>query len=63
MNESEYIKATNRVKVTMAITILRDVLPGKNYGISHSEKTEITKRLSMAQEKLFSSYSLEEDSE
>lgn len=28
MTETEYITATNRVKITLAIAMLRDVLPG-----------------------------------
>lgn len=28
MTETEYITATNRLKITLAIAILRDVLPG-----------------------------------
>jgi len=53
MTETEYIRATNRVKVSMALTILRDILVGEGYGITDAELTEITKRLSRAQDKLF----------
>lgn len=60
MKETEYIKATNRVKVSMALTILRDVLPGKDYGISAEDLTEIAKRLRKAEEELFSSFEITE---
>ena len=60
MTETEYIRATNRVKVSMALTILRDILIGEDYGITDAELTEITKRLSQAQDKLFTSYKCEE---
>jgi|GEM_PF-2269041 len=58
MTETEYLRATNRVKVSMALVILRDVLP--DYGITNDELTEITSRLRRAEEKLFASYELQE---
>lgn len=60
MKEPEYIKATNRAKVSMALTILRDVLPGENYGISSKDLTEITKRLRKAEVDLFASFKITE---
>ena len=62
MREIDYIKATNRVKVSAALSILRDVLPGKEYGITEKELSEIKKKLAIAEGKLFSSYELQEDS-
>lgn len=62
MREKDYIKATNRVKVSAALTILRDVLPGDDYGITANELVKITKPLAEAETKLFSSYELKEDS-
>ena len=56
MTEIEYLRATNRVKVSMALSILRDVLPGKDYGIKEEDLSEIKKRLRDAEDKLFSSY-------
>ena len=56
MTEGEYIRATNRVKVTMASGILRDVLAGADYGISGEALSEILVRLSQAEAKLFNSY-------
>lgn len=58
MTEIEYIRATNRVKVTMALTILRDVLSGEEYGITDKELAKIVLQLSSAQNKLFASYDL-----
>ena len=59
MKETEYLRATNRVKVSMALTILRDVLPGDDYGITRMDLSEITSRLSRVEEALFCSYELE----
>jgi len=56
IKEKEYLKVTNRVKISMALTILRDVLPGQDYGITQQELSEITSRLGDAEEKLFSLY-------
>jgi len=58
MTEDEYLKATNRVKISAALNILRDVLGG--YGISNLELLAICKLLAEAETKLFSSYKLEE---
>ncbi len=60
MTEAEYIKATNRAKVSMALTIMRDVLPDDEYGITPSELSEIKSRLRKAEEKLFSLVEIEE---
>ncbi len=59
MTESEYLMATNRVKVSMALAILRDVLP--DYGISSHDYGEIMSRLKHAETQLFGSYKLQED--
>ena len=61
MTESEYIKATNRVKVSVALTIMRDVLPGDNCGITCDEASEIKRLLRNAEEKLFSAVEIEEE--
>ena len=62
MTESEYIKATNRVKVSMAATILRDVLPSVDdeWGITAQELSKITILLRQAEEKLFSLVEIKE---
>jgi len=62
MTEQDYIKATNRVKASIALTILCDVLTTdtEEYGITTQEIQEITKRLSNAQDKLFASYETKE---
>ncbi len=58
MEEEDYIKATNRVKVSIAVGLLRDVLAGDKYGITEFELSEITIRLGVAEERLFSSYEI-----
>lgn len=59
MTEDEYLRATNRVKVSAALTILRDVLPGTKWGITEEKHMEIISVLSSAEEELFKSYELE----
>ncbi|MCK5714289.1 MAG: hypothetical protein KAI25_16320 [Hyphomicrobiaceae bacterium] len=59
MTERDYIKATNRVKVTAALHILREVLPGRGYGITEAKLDSMLKRLSDAEQKLFQSFELE----
>jgi hypothetical protein len=61
VTEQEHIRASNRVKVSMALTILQDVFVDDSdlYGVSLSELQEITAPLSRAQNKLFNSYELD----
>jgi hypothetical protein len=61
MKERDYIRATNRVKVSMALMIMRDVLPGEHYGIAEAEASDIKKLLCEAEEKLFSVVEIKED--
>lgn len=63
MTEIEYLRATNRAKVSIALTIMRDVLPGAGdeYGISGEEKSEIMRLLSLAESKLFASYEIKDN--
>ena len=60
MTEQEYIKATNRVKVSAALTILRDVLPGDGNGVPEKEFGQLKYKLRELEERLFSSYELQE---
>lgn len=60
IKESEYIIATNRVKISMALTILRDVLPDSEYGITPEELSEVKALLRRHEEKLFSLYETEQ---
>lgn len=59
MTEQDYIKATNRVKVSAALHLIRDVLPGDDFGMSESEHKVIIVLLRDAETKLFSSLHLE----
>lgn len=43
MNETQYILTANRAKLSTVCTILGDVLPGDEYGISESELIELKK--------------------
>jgi len=60
MTEQEYINATNRVKVSAALTILRDVLVFKDTPVACNEFSRIRSDLREIEEKLFASYKLEE---
>ncbi len=63
MNEKDYLCATNRVKVSAALTLMRDVLPGDDWGISIAEHEVICGVLRRAEEKLFASFKLDEGCE
>ena len=63
MTETEYIIATNRVKVSIALSIMRDVLAGEKYGISKKDCQEIASRLSAAQDRLFALVEIDTDPE
>lgn len=60
MIESEYIKVTNRVKISMALTILRDIVSGPEYGITCAELADVAGKLADIETRLFSSYSCKE---
>ncbi len=59
MTEEEYIKATNQVKVSASLTIVRDVLAGDDCGISEKELADIVGPLYRAETKLFHSFKLD----
>ena len=61
MNEIEYIRATNRVKIGAALQFVRDTLGGDDFGITDGELLEIRKLLVAAERKLFRSYSIDEE--
>ena len=61
MTETELIRATNRVKISTALTILRDILPDEEYMISKEELCEIMSPLRAIEERLFGSYECEEE--
>ena len=56
MKEVEYIRGTNRAKVSMAIAILRDILPGEDYIVGEEELREVVSRLKTMEERLFGSF-------
>ena len=61
MKETEYVRATNRVKVSLAKIIMKDVLEGDEYGMPEEEYKKMMIYLSKAEERLFKLYSLEDD--
>ena len=48
MTENEYVLHANRVRLSTALTILGNVMPGEDYGISDEKLAEITKPLCIA---------------
>jgi len=54
MNEQQYINATNRVKVSAALTILRDVLVSGECGIDKKEFGKLRANLARIELNLFS---------
>ena len=61
MKNSEYIKATNRVKISIALTIIRDVLPGDDYGISEEYHALVISNLMAAEKRLFAAFECDSD--
>lgn len=51
--ESEYIKITNRVKITTALRILSGVRDGDGYGVYEEEIRDIRRKLSNIQDRLY----------
>jgi hypothetical protein len=62
MNEKDYLKATNRAKVSMALSIIKDVCPGDGYGITPAQLSEVKIKLKDLEVQLFSSYDIKESS-
>ena len=59
MTESEYITVANRVKVSAALTIMRDVLAGDDWGISDQCLAEIVSGLDKANDALFAAINID----
>ena len=56
MTKIEYTRATNLVKVSVALHAMRDVLPGNRHGISAEECDTIRALLLDAENRLFGSF-------
>ena len=52
MTEDQYILITNKTKLTAAIGILRDVLPGDGWGIEGYEMVKIMRTLKVLEERM-----------
>jgi len=59
MTENEYIIATNRVNITSAIRILKDVLAGDEWGVPKEEFNAQIQKLYEIEESLFSKTEIE----
>lgn len=53
MNEVEYIKLSNRVRISAALTILSEVVPGADYGIKGVKLISATRQLREIESTLF----------
>lgn len=56
MREAEYIRVANRIKISLALTILRDVLAGKEFGICDESLDDLVTQLRDHEIALFKSY-------
>ncbi len=61
MKESEYIIATNRAKISLALSALTGVLAGDGYGVSRDEIKDIIKGLYSIESRLFDLIDTEDD--
>lgn len=59
MDEKDYLLATNLTKVSAALQILRDVLPGPEWGITVEELQKATKPLCESQGKMYQALHVE----
>ena len=58
MTESEYIMVSNRVNITRAKDAIRDILPGKEYGITKEEDQSLMHLLTEVERRLFAAINL-----
>lgn len=61
MTESDYIIATNRVKITIAKNIIVDVLSGDDWGVSDGQRKALLDVLYTIEDRLFSMIKTEGD--
>jgi len=47
MTERDQIQLENRIRLQQAAAVLRDVLPGREYGLTKGELQQITKPLAL----------------
>ena len=59
MTEQEYVRVSNRVRLTMAIAALNEVIPGD--GINQYELNLVRRILARAEQSLFQLIDLEEE--
>lgn len=59
MTEEQYIIATNRAKVSLALHIMRDVMDGEKYGVDCAEYAEVRVILSQLEKDLFAKVKIE----
>ena len=53
MSEYEYMLVTDRVRISNALAILRDVLAGSDYSITQKEKSEVMCLLYKFEDRMF----------
>ena len=55
-DETEYVQITNHTKISIALTILREVLPGEDFMIDEEKFREICSQLQTINKQLSDSY-------
>lgn len=63
MTEQEYLDVSNRVRVSTAIRVLSEIVPGSSKPIESKELRALLKKLSEWEEKLFEGIETQEDEE
>lgn len=58
MNENDYIKATNKVKISLALNIMREILDCDDCGISDDDYEKIISLLVEAENKIYLSFDI-----
>ena len=53
MTELEYVLATNRVRITMALKLINETITGDEYGVSIGQKHSLTNTLHTIETRLF----------
>ena len=59
MTEEEYIRVTNRAKISGALHLVNDCLPGEVYGTDEESLGLLIRHLSETEQALFDSYKIE----
>ena len=53
MNEREYLLISNRIRINVAISQIREVLGGEGWGVTEKEVQELSAKLYEIEDRLF----------